>query len=412
MTEGAILLLAPDRSYRTAAYVHAATSLDIPLVVAAWGAADLSLPGQGIRIDSSSDESALKTIREVASHRRFIAALPTDDSTVALCQKAAEMLDLPANAPEAVEASTNKLIFRELCRDAGVATPSFQRVQINDTSKWLGCDVGFPCVVKPMSLSASRGVIRCDDLNEVRAALARIQALLSEEESSIEKACIIEDFIPGREFAIEALVCAGELDVLAIFEKPDPLDGPFFEETIYITPPRLEPIVIEDMIRQLESICRAIGLLEGPIHAEVRVNDKGVWFLELASRTIGGRCGRVVEYQTGYPLEQLVLLNACRGQRQPGRRSGASGVMMIPVRERGVLRRVEGINRARSIPGVIDVEVDVREGHLMRPWPEGSAYPGFIFAGGATSEFVEGALRDAEAELRFIVAPEFNVKTN
>jgi len=411
-TRAAVLLVAPDRSYRTGAYVSAAKSLSIPLVIASWGDSDLSVLGSGVRIDSGSEEAALAGIRKAAEQNRFAAVLATDDSTVHLCQKASHMLGLPTNSIEAVSASTNKLRFREYSRAAGFLTPGFRMISLAG-SRHLGNEtIRFPCVVKPVGLSASRGVIRCNNSSELIAALERVKALLEEESVGERNECLIEDFIPGREFAIEALVSNGELEILAIFDKPDPLDGPFFEETLYVTPPRIDPSTVEQMTRQLERLCRSIGLREGPIHAEVRVNLDGIWFLELAGRTIGGRCGRIVEYQTGFPLEQLVLLNAVRRARPTPRRESASGVMMLPIREGGILRRVEGINRARAVPGVIDVEIDIREGQLLRPWPEGSAYPGFIFASGETSQDVETALRQAEAALRFVIAPTFNVKAH
>ncbi len=411
-TRAAVLLIAPDRSYRTGAYVSAAKSLSIPLVIASWGDSDLSVPGAGVRIDSSSEEAALAEIRKAAEQNRFAAVLATDDSTVHLCQKASHMLWLPTNSIEAVSASTNKLRFREYSRSAGFLTPEFRMISLVGSRHLENETIRFPCVVKPVGLSASRGVIRCNNSSELITALKRVEALLEEESVGDTKECLIEDFIPGHEFAIEALVSNGELEILAIFDKPDPLDGPFFEETLYVTPPRIDPSTVEQMTGQLEKLCRSIGLREGPIHAEVRVNLDGIWFLELAGRTIGGRCGRIVEYQTGFPLEQLVLLNAVRRSRPTPRRESASGVMMLPIREGGILRRVEGINRARAVPGVIDVEIDIREGQLLRPWPEGSAYPGFIFASGETSQDVETALRQAEAALRFVVAPTFKVKAN
>ena len=401
-----MLLIAPDRSYRTGSYIKAANRLGIPLRVASWGTADLPSSGLDLRIDSACDTESLKIISELNDRSLIKAVIPTDDVTVDLARKVGEMLMLPINSEMAVQVSTNKLAFREFCRDHDFRTPNFQL-----SSADLNYErVAFPCVAKPLTLSGSRGVIRCDNRGELQAAIDRIGNLLQEEQKGPVGKILVEDFIAGDEYSVDAIVSNSVLEILAIFEKPDPLYGPFFEETIYVTPPRISTKLVEQIENELQTVCDAIGLSEGPIHVELRVQNHEIWFLELASRTIGGRCGRIIEYQSGVPLEELVLINALRLPRPQKNKLSASGVMMIPVTQEGVLRRVEGINKARAVEGVVDVEIDCREGEILRAWPEGGAYPGFIFAAAESTDTVEYALRASYECLKFVTAPIFRSK--
>ncbi|MHC8733778.1 ATP-grasp domain-containing protein [Arenicellales bacterium IMCC56312] len=401
-----VLLIAPDRSYRTGSYIKAANRLDIPLRVASWGAMDLPSSGHDLRIDSGSDSKSLKVINELNDRNLIKAVIPTDDVTVDLARKVGEMLALPINSQIAVKVSTNKLAFREFCRDHDFRTPKFQLCSADPNHE----EVSFPCVAKPLTLSGSRGVIRCNNRQELQVAIERIGNLLQEEQKEPDGEILIEDFIAGDEYSIDAIVSDSVLEILAIFEKPDPLDGPFFEETIYVTPPRIPIGRVKQIENELQTVCDAIDLNEGPIHVELRVQNREIWILELASRTIGGRCGRIIEYQCGIPLEDLVLMNALRLPRPEKNKSSASGVMMIPVTQAGVLRRVEGINKARAVEGVVDVEIDCREGEILRAWPEGGAYPGFIFAAAESTDAVEYALRASYDCLKFVTAPLFQSK--
>src|ERR1700761_8747986 len=152
-----------------------------------------------------------------------------------------------------------------------------------------------------MSLSASQGVVRANSRDEFVAAAERIRRLLGSPEILARKEAgldrlIVEGFLPGKEVAVEGLLTDGELRVLAIFDKPDPLDGPYFEETIYVAPSRLSDVVQNEIERSARDAVRAIGLTQGPVHAEFRVNEDGVWPLEVAPRPIGGLCARALRF--------------------------------------------------------------------------------------------------------------------
>jgi biotin carboxylase len=367
---------------------------------------DLPSSDLDLRINSTSDTESLKMINELSDRSWIRAVIPTDDVTVDLARKVGEMLALPINSKIAVQVSTNKLAFREFCRDHDFRTPNFQLSAVDLNHK----KVSFPCVAKPLTLSGSRGVIRCNNHEELQTAIDRIRNLLQEEQKGSVGEILVEDFIAGDEYSVDAIVSDGVLEILAIFEKPDPLEGPFFEETIYVTPPRISAVLVKEIENELQTVCDGIGLNEGPIHVELRVHNHEIWFLELASRTIGGRCGKIIEYQSGVPLEELVLINALRLPRPQKNKLGASGVMMIPVIQEGVLRRVEGINKARAVKGVVDVEIDCREGEILRAWPEGGPYPGFIFAAAESTDAVESALRASYECLKFVTAPLFQSK--
>ena len=405
------LLIAPDRSYRTGAFVLAAQKLGIELVVASFGEACLASRSGGLALNRKSQTDALDTISRAAAENPFAAILASDDETVGLAGVAAERNGLPGNPADAIKALTSKVHFRRLCQSNETQCPGFISLDSKNLGRGAPTGVHYPCVAKPAMLSASRGVIRCDNPGELSRALKRIHSLLYSEGKLGEDVVLVEDYIDGLEYAVDGLLKRGRLQVLAIFEKPGPMAGPFFEETIYLTPPRLSHKVTGQVIGSLENLCRKLGICEGALHAELRINSSGVCFLEIAGRTVGGRCGRILEFQTGCSLEELVLANAVRLPAAVGESTGSSGVMMIPVTQGGVLRRVEGISAARREPGIIDVEIDAREGQILVPWPEGCAYPGFIFARAGTVADVERALRAAHRCLNFVLAPQLPTTT-
>ncbi len=280
--------------------------------------------------------------------------------------------------------------------------------------------------MKPVALSGSRGVMRANDANELVTAIGRLRAIVNApdvraERNDAHQQALIEGFIPGREYAIDALMRGGEMHLLALFDKPDPLDGPFFEETIYVTPSSADAVTQHRIVDGIADAARAIGLTQGPIHAECRVNDNGVFVLEVAARPIGGLCARALSFsassqsairnpQSAIPLEELLLRHAlgedvAGAQREPA----ASGVMMIPIPKRGILRGVDGVDAARAVDGIVDLHVTAKIDQLLVPLPEGASYLGFIFARAAHPDAVETALRAAHTRLRFAIDPDFPV---
>jgi biotin carboxylase len=257
-----------------------------------------------------------------------------------------------------------------------------------------------------VTLSASRGVIRANNDQELVAALSRISKIIESAGPEHPRIILIEEYIPGLEYVVEGLLNLGNWHTMAIFGKPEPLEGPFFEETIYIAPPGLGLDAEKSILDTVRAACEAYGLEHGPVHAECRINEDGVWLIELAQRTIGGKCSRVFQLGTGQALEDIVILNAL-GRPVPFRYlADVIGVMMIPVPGPGIVRRVEGIETARSVDYIEEVEIDVKPGHQLVPWPEGSSYPGFIFARGSSEHLVTEALKTAHRALRFVIAPQ------
>jgi biotin carboxylase len=286
--------------------------------------------------------------------------------------------------------------------------PDFRVHELSEDPVDIASSVSFPCVVKPTSLSASRGVIRANDPEEFVAAHARLRAILESADvvAGESDRYIVERYVPGVEFAIEGLIVNGGLHILAIFDKPDPLEGPFFEETIYVTPSRADPAVQNSLIDATGRAASALGLSTGPVHAELRYNGEGPWLIELAARPIGGKCGRVLRFgETGErTLEDVVVAHAAGTLNEvPGRESRAAGVMMIPIPSAGALERVGGVDAARRVPGVDEVLITAHRGQELVPLPEGSRYLGFIFARADTPELAEAALRRAHGELEIEV---------
>ena len=359
----------------------------------------------GLRVDLGDPDRALESIRAAAVREGgFSAVVAPDDATVELAGRAASELGLPGNPPGAARLSRRKDLARARLAAAGVRAPEFRVLDLRGEPETSG--ISFPCVVKPIAMSASRGVIRANDPGELAAAIDRVRAIVADARDEDERSLLLaESFVPGPEVAVEGLLCDGRLEVLAIFDKPDPLDGPFFEESIYVTPSRLGKAAEERIAGCVRRAAAALGLVAGPVHAELRWHAGEAWLLEAAARTIGGECSRLLRFRAGHSLEEVVLA-AAMGRRLPRRLApGASGVMMLPTPRAGTLRRVEGVLDALGAPGVDEVSISAGTGAELVPLPEGGAYLGYVFARGETPDGVERSLRTAAGRLRVVTAP-------
>lgn len=408
-----ILVIAPHGSYRTGAFLAAAHRLGIKVVLVSEGKHSIvSDYARGLHIDPADEAAALELILAEAANEPVAGIVGTDDSTTELAARAARELGLPHNSPAAVQLARRKDKARACLKAAGLPVPEHRCLSLEQPLPEQLEGLEYPVVIKPVGMSGSRGVIRVNNLAELNQAIPRIQAILHQEQHPdpcIAKLLLVERYIPGEEVAVEGMLRGGELQVLAVFDKPDPLQGPYFEETYYITPSRHARDTLDELQRTVQAACSSYGLMEGPVHAECRLNGEGVWILEVAARTIGGLCGRLLQFGTGYSLEELVLAQAM-GKILPLETSQqGAGVLMIPVPEAGILKRVEGILAAQRVPYIESVEIQLREGHELVPLPEGNSYLGFIFASAPCAEQAERALREAHACLNIVVAPLWKV---
>ncbi len=407
MTEGdrkRLLLIGATTGYQTRVFAETAGRLGFDLALATDRCHVLD--------DPWGDHAIALRFEDPAQAAAVLAAAPRVDGIVALGDRpayiaalAAERLGLAYNSADSVQAARDKFIARRRFRDAGLPAPEFFRAPIAEGPERAADRASYPCVLKPTGLSASRGVIRANNRAEFVAAFRRIAALLADPDiarlhDQQNRFIQVESFIEGREFALEGILMEGRLRVLALFDKPDPLDGPYFEETIYVTPSRQSAATQCEIVRTTERAIQALGLTHGPVHAEMRVNQRGVWMLEVAARPIGGLCARVLP-----GLEELILRHAAGEDvasfPMPG---DAAGVMMIPIPREGVFVSVQGIDEARSAPGIEDVLITAKQGQKLAPLPDGNSYLGFIFARGKSPEEVERSLRLAHERLRFEIA--------
>jgi biotin carboxylase len=403
-----VLLLTTPNTYRAQAFLAAAERLDVEVVIATDMQAELAESwDQQLGIDFQRTEQAVATIVVFAADRPLNAIIAVDDSGSLLAARASAALGLAHNAPDAAEAARDKFLMRTMLARAGVPSPPFQLQSTNDDLHALAERVTYPCVVKPLRLNGSRGVIRANNPPEFVAAATRLAALLETVDPTPgPKPFLVEQFIPGFEVALEGLLDHGALQMLALFDKPDPLDGPFFEETLYVTPSRLPEVTQAAISRCAADAAAALGLREGPMHAELRVNQQGPWIVELAGRSIGGLCSKTLRFGTDASLEELILRQACAMPiESTDRTSAAGGVMMIPIPGAGLLKRVEGVAESAGVPGIEEVDITARVNYPIVPLPEGDSYLGFIFARGSTPAEVEAALREAHSRLRFRVQP-------
>jgi len=390
-----LLLVAATTGYQTREFAEAARRLGLDLVLATDRCRRMEDPwGDGaVAVRFDRPEESLAALDGI----EFDAVAAMGDRPAVLAAEIAAVRGIPFHPVAATRACHDKFQARQLFQAAGLPVPAYFRVPLDADPRHAARRAPYPCVLKPMDLSASRGVIRANDEAEFVAAFHRIGRMA-------HGWLQVESYIPGREFAVEGIVTRGRIEPLAIFDKPDPLEGPFFEETIYVTPSREPAAVQAGLIQTTVKAVWALGLWHGPWHAELRYNQEGAWVLEVAARPIGGLCARALRFQGGMPLEELILRHAI-GEDVSGARleRPAAGVMMIPIPRAGIYRSVEGVEEAKAVAGIEDIVMTAERGHRLVPLPEGASYLGFIFARGAEPAAVEAALREAHGKLRFQV---------
>jgi len=418
-----ILIFAAKLGYQTRAFDAAAKKLGIELSFVTDRCHRLDDPwrDRALPVHFENPEEAAYAVMRAQSGRRVDGILALGDRPTLAAAYAARGLGMTHNHPASVEACRNKLRMREAFEEAGLPVPWFRSVPLQAVPEPALMGIEYPCVLKPLSLSASQGVVRVNNREEFLAGAARLKRLLESAEIQARREpnldrMIVEGYLPGREVAVEGLLTGGELRVLAIFDKPDPLEGPYFEETIYVTPSRFS-VADQDAIRKsFVDAARTLGLMHGPVHGEFRLNEKGVWPIEVAARPIGGLCAKALRFAAAgerepIELEELLLRHALDmpGEDAP-REEAASGVLMIPVPVSGILESVEGAEEAGKVPGVTELEITARLHDFVAGWPEGSSYLGFLFARGKKPEEVERALREGHARLHFHLTPRLPVE--
>jgi len=415
-----VLLLATTTGYQIRSFGEAAQAVGAELMLATDRCDQLGDPwaDRAIPVRFLDDEGLMGVAIAACVTQKPDAALAVGDQPTLLAARVNEALGLPGNPPGAAARSRNKLQARDAFRSAGLLTPAYQAFSLRDNPALLAGQTIYPAVLKPLALSGSRGVMRVNDPTEFVAAFERLCALMTAPDIRLERdaahdAALVESFVPGLEFAVEGVLTRENFQPFAIFDKPDPLDGPFFEETIYVTPSRQPASVQGRIIAAVSRAARALGLRHGPVHAECRVNQDGVYVLEVAARPIGGLCAKSLRLERhGHPgtvasLEEVLLRHAL-GEDVSGyqRESRASAVMMIPIPARGVYRDVQGVAAAQAVTGVDEVRITVKPDSLLIPLPEGRSYLGFIFAHADTPSDAERAVREAHAQLRFLIVRE------
>jgi len=418
-----LLLFAAKMGYQTRSFEEAARKLDVQLVYVTDRCNRLDDPwgDHAIAVHFESPEAAAYSVMEVLRGQEVTGVLALGDRPAAAAAYAARGLGILYNHSASVEACRSKLRMREVFRDAGLPVPWFRSLPVVPTPEPTLARISFPCVLKPLSLSASQGVMRANNREEFLAGATRLRRLLESAEIHATREphldqMIVEGYIPGREVAVEGLLTDGTLRILAIFDKPDPLEGPYFEETIYVTPSRLPETKQTQIVDCANSAVRALGLTHGPVHAEFRVNEDGVWPIEVAARPIGGLCARALRFcsnklEESIGLEELLLRHALK---LPGsdalREPEASGVLMIPIPHSGILEKISGQEAALATPGITDLLITARLHDYIAAWPEGSSFLGFLFAKANTAGEVERAIREGHRKLEFVISPRLPVE--
>jgi biotin carboxylase len=392
-----VLVVIPNDSYRAADFVAAAEALSVEIAIASEERPPLRPDDRFVRIDCSSPEWSAQEIAALASRTPIDAVIAADDAGVEIASLASEAMGLTASSPSAAAATLDKAVTRRLLAVGEVPQPDFLLLGNDDDPRRAAAAFDGPVVIKPTMLSASRGVLRVDSPSEAAAVVTTVRAIVERAGRDHTAPLLLEHFIDGPEVSVEGIVWDGELEILAVFDKPLPMDGPAFQETIFITPSRMNQSVLTEVERVTAAAVSALGLTEGPVHAELRIEDGRPMVIEVAGRTIGGLCGRALRFGLlGAPLETMVLRHAL-GMRKSSmhREPAASGVLMIPIPKPGTLLEITGLDEVRSMAGVVSVEITAPLGTEVAPPPYGDRYLGFVFARADDPTTVERTLRAA-----------------
>jgi biotin carboxylase len=408
-----LLLLIPTTSYRASDFLDAAERLGVAVTVGSDQASVLQQfdPAGTLEVAFNDPDRAVRQIADFHASYPLAAIVGVDEGTATIAARASAELGLPHNDPVAVAAASDKYRFRQTLSTAGVVQPTYRLFAADDDPPACARQINaYPVVLKPLSLAASRGVLRADDPEQFARAFERIRRILAatREETGLSAApyVLAEEYLPGGEVALDGLLIDGRLHTIALFDKPEPMEGPTFEETIFLTPSSLSAEVQAQVIDRTQESIKALGLTDGPIHAELRLTQElGPVPLELAARSIGGLCARILRYGAGLSLEEVIVAHALgRDPAELKRVSRPSGVMMLPVPREGTLQAVDNRGAALAVPGILDLQITVAPGTYVRPLPEGDRYLGFLFAQGDSAEDVRHALGDASAALDIRIA--------
>jgi len=411
-----LLLLVPTTTYRAEAFVRAAKRLPVDLSIASEVPSALAHlhPVELPAFDFSRPEEVKSFIEGFAAEHPIDAVVAVDDQATMAAAAIADALGLPGNPPSATYATLNKYRMRRAMTEHGVPTPAYRLVALDDDVERVARELDYPVVLKPLMMAASRGVIRADDPRAFAAAFDRIAAIVAgpgaPADDEARAHILVEGYVPGWEVAVEGVLTDGRLDVVAVFDKPDPLEGPYFPETIYTTPTRLSPRERRAVVEATEATVRSLGLRHGPVHAELRgragTGGSEALLIEIAARSIGGLCSKVLRFEGDRTLEDVILHHALGFVvAPPALADRAAGVMMLQSPAVGILEEVRGVTDARAVGGVDEVIISANPGRRLDPLPEGFLYLGFIFARGESAEAVEASLREAHSRLEVVLAP-------
>ena len=406
-----VLFLMPTKTYRASAFLAAAEKLNIDAVVGSEQkqALEVFTPDRTLTLDFSYPEKATQRIVEFAKKHPLNAIIPVDEDTAVIGSLAAEALGLPHNSSESVIAAREKQRMRAILNKADLPSPDYTVFSTHEEAEELAEKMDYPCVLKPLFLSSSRGVIRVNNFGEFVSAFKRIKKILANSEiikldPKLSQNIMIETFIPGDEVAVEGIFTEGKLKILAIFDKPEPLNGPYFEETIYVTPSRHPQEIQQQLENTIVQASQTMGIKHGAVHAELRINQDGVWLIEIAARSIGGLCSKTLRFDGDITLEELILRHAIGEKIEEfNREKQAAGVMMIPIPKRGILKEILGLKQAQSVKGIEEIKITIPISQKVVPLPEGNKYFGFIFSRSEKPEVVEETLKEAHEQLEFVI---------
>jgi hypothetical protein len=381
-----VLLVIPEKSYKSNDFVVAAKRLKIPFSIITDSQQVSERLSDNIIVYNFQKDISLEILEKL---KNITHILPVDHSSLEFAAKLRDLLSATGNSYVSVMNAMDKYKSRTIFND--VTEVKIKNAYINDPKDLITfmskINIG---VLKPTRGTASNKVIKVTQQNMDQLLIQNIIKDCDENE------LIIEEFIEGDEYAFEGILIDSKLSKFVVFEKPLAFVEPYFEESIYITPSNLSNEIIESVHKRLQKACQKLGLTNGPIHAEFKISNNEVFLIEINPRMIGGLCSRCLSFGLfKQSLEELILLSFSTGKfKKVELLSNYVGVLMLPVPKSGKFISINH-NEIMKIENVSSVDITVSKNTLLQMPPNGERYLGFVFSQGENKSVVMRALESA-----------------
>ncbi len=381
-----LLLVIPENSYKSNDFVVAAEKLGIDFLIITDSEQVSSKFSDTViinKFDAELNKNNLKKLKDVTH------VLPVDHSALKFSGYLVDLLEVKGNKLESINLSMNKYESRKIFNSLLDIKVNNEIIKnIDDVNTFI--NKNGTSVLKPIYGTASKSVLK---INNVEKNKEQIEKLMQD---CFDQDLVIEEYIDGKEYALEGTIINSELKKIVIFDKPVEYKHPYFEESIYITPSELSSEAEKRVVSIVDKACKKIGLEDGPVHVEFKINENQIFIIEINPRMIGGLCSRCLSFGLFKVSLEEIILHAFMNNELKNIEllNNYVGVLMIPTPKSG---KFISINKEEleNIPNISNVEITVPEGSDLLEPPYGDKYLGFAFSQGIDKKTVNESLLTA-----------------